>query len=554
MESKKPLTLQTELGAFGGEAFYKTQLELANKEKAQLQERLREVETKNAFLLKSLFELSVAPPGTTAAKAMPLDIVTALKKMSLPAEQPPGLSGKGSAYRRTAPLDRVSMEASFSGVGGHINTNFTPFRYRGELKGHASAVYTIQYSPSGQLLASTSFDRRLCIWSMDRFLEKSNYAPKLSISDAHRGPCVAVEWGSHSARVVTGGLDQSAAVWDVDSARYDPVSRYLCNGLVNSVSISPANDELFLVGTSRNSVHLFDRRVEPEASGAPWGRHTLVDNDCPVNSIHVTLDGNRVITGDHGGAIKTYDLRKVGPGKSSDVGARSCSLTDVTYNDANHRPITHVHTSPPTSVEDYGRFMAVNSYDNFLRVYDRGSSLLKGEKPELKAVHALSGIKNTHWPIKSSFFMGSDYRPPSSGSKHRRQRRARESSKASTTSAEGRGVEDEDRYASSSEGGDELSYSSSSEAAENEAVDEEEADEAGTTIGGPIQNSLILASGSADGNICLFDVGGRPGTGALLQTLEGHKDRVYGVDFHPNEPILASCSADCGIKIWQSFR
>ena len=29
-----------------------------------------------------------------------------------------------------------------------------------------------------------------------------------------------------------------------------------------------------------------------------------------------------------------------------------------------------------------------------------------------------------------------------------------------------------------------------------------------------------------------------------------HQDRVYATHFHPQEPILASCSADFTLKIW----
>lgn len=35
-----------------------------------------------------------------------------------------------------------------------------------------------------------------------------------------------------------------------------------------------------------------------------------------------------------------------------------------------------------------------------------------------------------------------------------------------------------------------------------------------------------------------------------MQRLEGHTDRVYAVNFHPTEPILASCSSDSTIKVW----
>jgi WD40 repeat protein len=38
-------------------------------------------------------------------------------------------------------------------------------------------------------------------------------------------------------------------------------------------------------------------------------------------------------------------------------------------------------------------------------------------------------------------------------------------------------------------------------------------------------------------------------TGELVQKLEGHTGRVYAVNFHPSEPLLASASADHSIKV-----
>ena len=40
------------------------------------------------------------------------------------------------------------------------------------------------------------------------------------------------------------------------------------------------------------------------------------------------------------------------------------------------------------------------------------------------------------------------------------------------------------------------------------------------------------------------------GTGELVQRLRGHTDRVYSVDFHPHEPLLASSSADFTVRLW----
>jgi len=72
------------------------------------------------------------------------------------------------------------------------------------------------------------------------------------------------------------------------------------------------------------------------------------------------------------------------------------------------------------------------------------------------------------------------------------------------------------------------------------------------TLGKTLDESLILATGSAEkpGAVFLFDVGGPEGSGELIQKLEGHTDRVNCVTFHPNLPVLATCSADNTVRIW----
>jgi COMPASS component SWD3 len=65
-----------------------------------------------------------------------------------------------------------------------------------------------------------------------------------------------------------------------------------------------------------------------------------------------------------------------------------------------------------------------------------------------------------------------------------------------------------------------------------------------------VTDRLMLATGSADNHAYLFDLGLRNEvTGELVQKLEGHTGRVYAVNFHPSEPLLASASADHSIKV-----
>jgi COMPASS component SWD3 len=87
------------------------------------------------------------------------------------------------------------------------------------------------------------------------------------------------------------------------------------------------------------------------------------------------------------------------------------------------------------------------------------------------------------------------------------------------------------------------------------------------------EKSVLLATGSSDPYVYLYNIGevryslvkhklheyfhrgidrqfDPQNTAELMQRLEGHTDRVYAANFHPTEPILASCSADYTIKVW----
>lgn len=635
------------------ENLLKIALEKARKENASLHDRVSELEDTVRALKRSVFLLSTDPVGPMAVIPPPrIDIERPPADASRGAATVAGL-GAGLAARAGAGADSgtlsasasasaretgpfasrmSSMDSNMSPVRSHVHTTpvssasggglgptFTPFIERVELKAHTASVYAVRFSRDGIFLASSSFDRSVVVWPMGNYVGATT-KPHLSIADAHRAPAVAVEWTDPSAgrRLLTGGYDASAAEWDVDAGGTVPVGRYPTRGIVNAVSVCAGNPHIFFVGTARCAVHFFDRRAAPRggsgassaapsqsfaslsltaAARAPCDESTvIVENDASVNTVHVEYDGFRIITGDHGGVIKTWDLRMVTNRAAASSGAgvykaKPASLIDTTFNDPQRKPITHVHSSPPGIGDDNGRCLAVNSYDNYLRVYDRGAFLFGKKSAALKPLHSLRGVVNRNWPIKSSFFVGSDYREPRDVARRQRLPRRQSGFLMSRTisgdqgSGSGGGTpnvssglissldpsveteqggkvvvvkppaEGEESSDVSSHDESDDSFDSSSDEDEDEEVHRGGAQPRGKgavyrPCQMPIQSAFILASGSADGKILLYDVGGPSGTGERVQVLRGHKDRVHAVEFHPTEPMLASCSADATVRLW----
>ena len=57
----------------------------------------------------------------------------------------------------------------------------------------------------------------------------------------------------------------------------------------------------------------------------------------------------------------------------------------------------------------------------------------------------------------------------------------------------------------------------------------------------------FIVSGSENNDTYLWDVSSKE----ILQRLVGHTDAVLGVDTHPTQQVIVSCSLDRTIRIWQ---
>ncbi|KAF9101345.1 hypothetical protein BGX27_011511 [Mortierella sp. AM989] len=296
----------------------------------------------------------------------------------------------------------------------------------------------------------------------------------------HQGAVYAVQYSPNGKFLATGSFDKTVRIWDGTTNQNE------VRNIDIQIEFSQAIESS---GTTRNVLSMIDARNDGNASLS-----TSLKNDAMINSIYVYHDGLTVISGDSSGYLKTWDMR---------MGR----VLQAILNEPTRKPISHIAVSKQRGAnlaeneEPESRWLAVNSYDNVIRVYDRGF-----EPPTTmpRLIHSLKGYRNKHWPIKSAFFHGKDY---IAGATTRR-------------SGKVRGAD-----------GDELQTVTSEKDI-------------------PLESSLLLASGSMDPYVYLFDVGAGDGQYDLLQKLPGHTDRVYDVDFHPIEHVLASGSADFSVKVW----
>ena len=388
-----------------------------------------------------------------------------------------------------------------------------PFRFQYELSGHSGAVYTLEYSPCGRYLATGSMDKTVKIWdsySTECISTLRKHTLNISCVAWHH---IASQQNSSFMELLTGSFDRTCKRWDVNT--WQLIDSYETDGFVQTVQPHISNENLFFYGTSRRVACMVDKRQRHPA--------LTLRLDAMVNAMHVYSSGTALMTGDSAGYLKSWDIRNM-------------QCLQSTLNDPNHHSISCISVCYANydDMEDEPRYMAVNSYDDVLRVYDRGWTPLR---TPLTLLHALHGPSNRNWPVKSSFYngnivseLGSDF----DFIQNRTTEDSIESKKSMRTLL----------LASGSSTCSAYSYILSREP----SIENCETDTETFLTTGDVSSTFKSADEALDAKA----MPGKSSNTGHVQQLDGHKDRVYTAAYHPKQLMIASGGADCQICIWKA--
>ncbi|RLN86581.1 hypothetical protein BBJ28_00006853 [Nothophytophthora sp. Chile5] len=226
------------------------------------------------------------------------------------------------------------------------------------LSGHSAAVYSLKFSPSGQHVASSSFDRSILLW--DVYGECRNY----NVLRGHKNAVLEVQWTYDSAQIVSASADKTVGLWDAQTgARVKKFAGH--SAIVNSCCPVTSGPTLVVSGSDDGTTKLWDVRHKRAAK--------TFENGYQVTAVCFSGDNTHVITGGLDGDIKMWDLRK------GEVSTVLQGHADI---------VTGVSLSPD------GSYLLSNAMDATVRKWDV-RPFVKGERLQTTFVGAKHSFERT---------------------------------------------------------------------------------------------------------------------------------------------------------------
>ncbi|PVU96729.1 hypothetical protein BB561_000990 [Smittium simulii] len=273
------------------------------------------------------------------------------------------------------------------------------FVVNGELIGHKGAIYAAEYSGTRDWLASGSFDQTVRVWdSID--------CKQISCLEGHKMSVSTLSWSDSPSKhtLVSGGFDRQLIEWDLSLMKRS--STFKVKALIQSAIYDKHDSNMIYCGLSNGCIELFDTRSSDPPS-------IIGETNSPISTL-VQLNDNNILSSDLSGCVYMWDIRK----KPSAYEVYSHQLINL------GTAISHISLTVQERTNT--AYLAVNAYDDVLRIYDRINISNSGQNtaidlqsPDInqsynhasfaygygpRLISQIRGISNCNWPIRSAFF------------------------------------------------------------------------------------------------------------------------------------------------------
>ncbi|XP_022916662.1 U5 small nuclear ribonucleoprotein 40 kDa protein [Onthophagus taurus] len=218
------------------------------------------------------------------------------------------------------------------------------------LEGHEGDVFSVEFHPEGQYLASSGFDRKILVWSV--YGECEN----ISMMSGHTGAIMEHHFSPDGSQIYTASTDYTLGLWDVPTAQ--KIKKFKGHTtFVNCVQGARRGPQYLVSGGDDFTVRLWDiRKKIPVAT---------VNATYQVTAVSFNDTAEQIFSGGIDNDIKVWDVRK----------------NEILYTMKGHTDtVTGLSLSPD------GSYLLSNSMDNTLRIWD-----IRPYAPQERCLKVLTG-------------------------------------------------------------------------------------------------------------------------------------------------------------------
>lgn len=196
-----------------------------------------------------------------------------------------------------------------------------------ELAGHDGPVFSIDYDPQGDILASGSMDKTILLWQAAPATGSSENLPYTNIGQitGHKGAITRVVWSRETHGIYSSSSDSTVGLWDTSSGqRLRKFSGH--DAVVNDICVSKRGTELLASASDDGSLRVWDHREKTSVLHIP--------TEFPIMCVSCDSTASQLFSAGVDNAISWWDTRNPSGPVALLEGHGECYITSVcVFND-----------------------------------------------------------------------------------------------------------------------------------------------------------------------------------------------------------------------------